>query len=343
MRSSFRIIALTPAGRNDAAVAISASRAGELGVLCLARTADAAAAREAIQRLARHGRGHCGVRLDAAHVDFVTLVGELSAPVRTVVLTGGAPERLREAVRLLKRRELTVLLEVTSVEEARAGEAAGVDGLIAKGHESGGRVGEETTFVLLQRLLLAARRCRSGRTAASACTPRRRASSAGAAGVVLDAQLALTRESPLPEAVSAAIARMDGNETVCLGGELGAAYRVYAGPARPRSRRFAPARAGSWARSAPRAEAQAEWRARRRGPGRLGRAGPGRVWPLGQDAAFAAALARRVPDGRRASSRGCARRIAEHVRSARGAPPAGRGGAAGRIARHALSRSCRAR
>ena len=37
--------------------------------------------------------------------------------------------------------------------QAELGQQLGVDGLIAKGHEAGGWVGEETTFILLQRLL----------------------------------------------------------------------------------------------------------------------------------------------------------------------------------------------
>ncbi|WP_248001696.1 nitronate monooxygenase [Streptomyces sp. RPA4-5] len=46
-----------------------------------------------------------------------------------------------------------VWAEVTSPEEAAAACAAGVTALVARGHESGGRVGELTTCVLLQRLL----------------------------------------------------------------------------------------------------------------------------------------------------------------------------------------------
>ena len=46
-----------------------------------------------------------------------------------------------------------VIVQVTSLDEARAALAAGADALIAKGNESGGRVDDETTFVLLQRLV----------------------------------------------------------------------------------------------------------------------------------------------------------------------------------------------
>ena len=46
-----------------------------------------------------------------------------------------------------------MLVTVTSIDEALAAEAAGADGLIAKGNESGGRVGESSAFVLLQKLV----------------------------------------------------------------------------------------------------------------------------------------------------------------------------------------------
>src|SRR5262249_19187498 len=115
------------------------------------------------------------------------------------------------------------------LEQALLGEELGVDGLIAKGHEASGWVGEETSFVLFQRLMKAVSlpiwvQGGIGFHTAAACY------SAGAAGVVLDAQLALTRESSLPEVVKASIARMDGSETHCLGGELGDYYRVYSRP-----------------------------------------------------------------------------------------------------------------
>ncbi|MEK8169095.1 nitronate monooxygenase [Streptomyces sp. M19] len=46
-----------------------------------------------------------------------------------------------------------LLAEVTSGEQARAAVAAGAHGLIARGHEAGGRGGELSTFVLVQQLL----------------------------------------------------------------------------------------------------------------------------------------------------------------------------------------------
>ena len=74
----------------------------------------------------------------------------------------------------------------------------------AKGSESGGRVGEETAFVLLQRLIHAVDlpiyvQGAIGLHSAAACL------AGGAAGVVLDSQLALLRESSLPRAPASAL------------------------------------------------------------------------------------------------------------------------------------------
>lgn len=85
--------------------------------------------------------------------------------------------------------------EVTDPAEAAAAVAAGVKALVAKGHEAGGRVGGTTTFVLLQQLLADPGfglpvRAYGGigpHTAAAAVA-------GGAAGVLVDVQLALTPE-----------------------------------------------------------------------------------------------------------------------------------------------------
>ena len=51
--------------------------------------------------------------------------------------------------------------------------------------------------------------------------------------MVLDWQLALSKESALPEAVKARLALLDGSETICPGNALGDSYRVYARPGLP--------------------------------------------------------------------------------------------------------------
>ncbi|MEU4245566.1 SDR family NAD(P)-dependent oxidoreductase [Actinoplanes sp. NPDC026619] len=107
-----------------------------------------------------------------------------------------------------------VLIEVTDVAEARAAVAAGAHGLIARGMESAGRVSDLSTFVLLQAVLDAAGEIPVW--AAGGIGPRTAAAvmAAGAAGVLLDSQLLLMPEADLPDHSRAALARMDGTETV---------------------------------------------------------------------------------------------------------------------------------
>src|SRR5262249_12793229 len=125
-----------------------------------------------------------------------------------------------------------------SLDEAIRAEALGGDGLILKGQEAGGRVGAETAFILLQRWH--AHRQAGARTnlpvwvqggvglhTAAACLV------AGATGVVLDSQLLLGRESPLPPEARQLLQAFDGSETVCLGECLGSAYRVFKRPGLP--------------------------------------------------------------------------------------------------------------
>jgi len=255
----FLLMAMTPPGLTDPSIAIAASRAGELGVLNLERTRDEIAARDAIARMTHHARRPCGVKLDGCPSAFVDrIVRSLSEQVEVVVLTPWDPAALPSQVADLRKRRLTILLEVTCLEQARLGEQLEVDGLIAKGLEAGGWVGEETTFILLQRLLSQVHLpvWAYGGIAlhtAAACY------AAGAAGVVVDSQLALTRESQLSGATQAAIAAMDGSETLCLGKDLGRICRVYTRPGLSAGEELQEIAGALALDSRPSAEVMAEW------------------------------------------------------------------------------------
>jgi acyl transferase domain-containing protein/NAD(P)H-dependent flavin oxidoreductase YrpB (nitropropane dioxygenase family)/acyl carrier protein len=160
-----------------------------------------------------------------------------------------------------------LLAEITSRAEAVAAVAAGASGLIVKGCESGGRVGDTETFMLLQQTVdlgvpVWARGGIGLHSAAGAVA-------LGARGVVLDSQLALVRESNLPAATRAAIVAMDGTETRLIGG-----HRVFTRPDLPVAARSA---------HEPTAVIAAE----------LGPDVGHHLVPVGQDAASAATLADR--------------------------------------------------
>lgn len=219
------VVAVSPFGEPNPRIVIAAERAGSLGLLDLGR--DAGAARRAFAELARRlSGGRYGVRVPEG-----CPVGpqELPPEVDTVLLADPAshtPERV--AGWAAARGRPRVWAEVTDPVRAAAAAAAGVNALVAKGHEAGGRVGGTTTFVLLQQLLADPGitlpvRAYGGigpHTAAAAVA-------GGAAGALVDVQLALTPEGEagLPAEVAAAVRAMDGSET-----RLVRDHRVYARP-----------------------------------------------------------------------------------------------------------------
>ncbi|HTQ00096.1 MAG TPA: SDR family NAD(P)-dependent oxidoreductase [Casimicrobiaceae bacterium] len=199
-----RIVVVNPFEQPNAAMAVAASRAGGLGVVDVGH--DPVKARAALERIAGEPERSLGVRIPAG-VDLP--LAALPRSVGAVIVEAGMPFE--------SFIDLIVAVEVTSLAEARAAEASGARALIAKGSESGGRIGDETTFVLLQSLVPACAlpvyaQGGIGLRTAAACI------AGGAAGVVLDAQAALARESSLSADVQAAIGLMDGSETVVVGG-----------------------------------------------------------------------------------------------------------------------------
>lgn len=115
---------------------------------------------------------------------------------------------------------LPVLAQVTSVAAARDALRRPVAGLIAKGQEAGGLTGDESSFVLLQRVVALAGEqgtpvwCQGGMALHTAVA----AFAAGAAGVVLDAALAGLPECSLPTALKQRVLALDGSELRCLAG-----------------------------------------------------------------------------------------------------------------------------
>jgi len=288
MTDQFQIATITP-GLLVPRVALAAARAGALGILDFEYSSDHAVIAEAVRRFSNILHAPFGIKLDSESPELLAHLDEiLTEYVRTVVLTSSQREELRKQVRFLRERNVTTLFEVTCIQDAELGERLGVHGLIAKGHEAGGRVADETTFILLQRLLPKIglplwAQGGIGVHTVGACA------AAGAAGVVIDSQLALSPESPLPEAVRARIASMDGSETICLGDQVGETYRMYFRPgnAAVKELQEIEARLASDDR-APSAIRQ-EWR--RAIAQRAGWQSEQDALLLGQDAAFAAPLA----------------------------------------------------
>ncbi|MGH3243691.1 MAG: hypothetical protein ACRDNL_25150, partial [Spirillospora sp.] len=223
------IIGVTPFGRPVPHLAVAVARAGGTGVLDLG--VDRAPGLAALADVRRWWTGPFGVRVPAG---CRVRPAEIPDAVDTVLVDAPAlrSDDSLDVAGFARGRRL--LVEVVD-----AGEAAAVIpvargftgdvGIIARGSEAGGRVGEPTSFVLLQRLAadpavdvpVYSAGGIGVHTAAAAVA-------GGAAGVVLDVQLALVREMDLPGDVAAALGAMDGGETVVVHG-----HRVYARPDLP--------------------------------------------------------------------------------------------------------------
>jgi acyl transferase domain-containing protein/NAD(P)H-dependent flavin oxidoreductase YrpB (nitropropane dioxygenase family)/NAD(P)-dependent dehydrogenase (short-subunit alcohol dehydrogenase family) len=202
------LLCLTPFERPDVGLCAALARTSAFAILDLGHDRDQA--RLAVDALENRG---CQFGVRFSETDWLNRFA-LPETCTTVVLPAPGWEASAAC------RHCDVLVQVTSLDEARAAQANGAKGIIAKGSESGGSVGDPTAFLLCQQLvgkidLPLWIQGGIGRHTAAACL------AAGARGVVLDSQLACLRESSLGEDVKAALARLDGSETRVVGG-----YRV---------------------------------------------------------------------------------------------------------------------
>ena len=291
------IIVLTPPAWIDSSFAIAACRSGAKGYLDV-EYATEQQAWEQLRRLELYAPAPFGIKVGPEGASLLDALLAAFPPDRLdwVCLAGGGRGDLERCIEGLKGRGRRVLFEAVSLAEAQLGERLGVDGLILKGHEAGGRVGAETSFILLQRWRAHVERGGNadlpvfvqggvGPNTAAACA------AGGATGVVLDAQLLLTRESSIPEEIRQRLAAFDGSETSCPGERLGTPYRVLSRPGLTAPGRAAREEDRLVAGSSDEEERRRAWRRQIHG---LTTIGPEEgLWPLGQDATLARPLAER--------------------------------------------------
>ncbi|MEI7879316.1 MAG: SDR family NAD(P)-dependent oxidoreductase [bacterium] len=212
----FHFMATSIAGFMAPDIALAAIRAGEIGIINGESAPSEAALRSALAELRDAPRERCGLRLDLGNTTITPgLLKDLPPQVGWIILARTKPAEVGGHILRLHKHDVRVLVESVELETAQAAETAGADGVIAKGNEAGGWVGEETSFILLQRLRqvitlpIWIQGGIGAHTVAAAYV-------GGAVGVVLDSALALLQESKLPSQAKALIGRMDGSETQCF-------------------------------------------------------------------------------------------------------------------------------
>ena len=290
MSAELDVIGLSPPGFPSPSIGVAACRGGFKGGLALEHFEPRQVRRELeAVRFRDHG---FTVSVSGINEDVVrTLRSAGTRGLERVILCGCELAEFETLLPSLRDLGLQILVEATSLAVAQAAQRFGADAVVVKGNESGGQVGEETTFILFQRVVGLVKipiwvRGGVGLHSAGACL------AAGAVGVVLDWQLALCDESELPDEVKARVARMDGSETAILGQRCPLRYRAYM---RPGEKAFAYLREyeDSHTLTAQSEEAAlSSWRREvescARGVGEAGR-----LLLIGQDAALAVPLAKR--------------------------------------------------
>ena len=224
--------------------------------------------------------GPFAVRVEAGEAAAAAWLDERIEELAAVILTS-----LGEGADLniwAKRRQQLgrwVIGEATCQADLERAYELGLDAIIVAGHEAGGAVGEESSFVLLQAALAKGDRpvwVRGGvgPLVAAGCM------AAGAAGVVIDGAVLLTAESGLRPRLCDQASRWDGGETVYVRPIEGPGVRVWAAPGSSALTRLKSAALKgdeSWQRALAN---EVGW-------------GEGQCLPIGQDASFAHRLATR--------------------------------------------------
>jgi acyl transferase domain-containing protein/NAD(P)H-dependent flavin oxidoreductase YrpB (nitropropane dioxygenase family) len=201
-------------------------RSGGFAILHLGR--DVEEANSAITRLADLTNEPFGV---AFVCDLGQDLVELPANVTKIVL----PYGLKVAVSGAEDAE--TLYQVRSADEAEDAIKKGATAIVLKGHEGSGKVGQESSFILFQKVIA---RCQEAdvkvyiqggagvHTGAAYLN-------LGAAGLLFDSQVALMPESSAPKALTETLAKLSGTETHLIGD-----YRVLKWPTAPKVAEDAP-------------------------------------------------------------------------------------------------------
>ncbi|MCB1998587.1 MAG: hypothetical protein KDG57_22385, partial [Rhodoferax sp.] len=213
--NAFTTFVFTPAGLGHADLAIAASRAGAVGIYNAEFDDGTAAARQALARLAQLGRGDIGLKLDAIDDALDSDVALLAARRGGLWMVVDLPLLATHAgvVAGWRQAGVRVLAEVRHATALPAGAEAQIDGLVVKGNEAPGLVGEDASFILLQKWLRATTLplvLRGGLTPAVAAAIH----AVGAAGGVLESQLLLLDEVRLPDLLRQTLGSLSGSETV---------------------------------------------------------------------------------------------------------------------------------
>lgn len=285
MPNEFLTFAKLPRGLRNAPGLVAASRAGWTAVVGMEHGVDLAVVTGELEMLATHHRRPFAVAVDHLGEAQLRLIEQHAKRGLGWVLADAElwESDARSALESLRGPHLRVVAVVRGTQDPAAWTSEVVDGVVLTGHEAAGFVGEQSTFVLLQRWK------ESGDVplfvhggmalhSAAACA------ALGVSGGVFDSQLLLLDDLRPSDPLRALLSKLSGTETVAVGSEEHGEYcRVLVRPGNAAAQAFAEDGRGL------RFDALRSLLA-----GRTGWDAPrDAVLPLGQDVCFAEPFARR--------------------------------------------------
>lgn len=211
---NLNIIGLTPFEKPDVNLIPKLHQAGAFPVLSLGQ--DTTIAEEVLRQLDQIDPPSYGIHI--TNDKQISL--KIPQKVKFIILPFGNSSSFH--------MEIPVIYQVTSLEEALQAEGAGAKGIIIKGNEAGGLVGYESAFILFQRIIKEVKSIPVWVQGGIGLHTAAAVKALGAAGIILDSQLALFPESSVPQELKDVCSKLNGTETKII-----ANHRVLVRPNSP--------------------------------------------------------------------------------------------------------------
>lgn len=208
------IIGLTPFEKPDVNLILKLHQAGAFPVLSLGK--DTATAQQALNQLNHIDIPSYGIHFTTKQQNTLQIPGKVSL----AIVPYGSSVNFSP--------EISVIYQVTNLEEALLAQQYGAKGIIIKGNEAAGLVGYESTFILFQRIIREVQGIPVWVQGGIGLHTAAAVKSLGAAGVILDSQLALFPECSVPQDVKEVCSKLNGTETKII-----ANHRVLVRPNSP--------------------------------------------------------------------------------------------------------------
>ncbi len=229
--SEFTKFVYTPIEHGDITLIISACRSGGVGVLNAEYEINSTLIVNQLDLLAKKSCHGYGLKVDQLDEYLIAGIHDCTKKGLHWLVVDSKIVSIYEAFfQELRHAGVKVLAELKQSYWTNQPLDQLVDGLVIKGNEAGGFVGENSSFILFQKWhkqTTLPLYIHGGLTpqVAAAC------SAAGAAGGVFDSQVLLMDESRLPDFMRSMFSNLAGNETVLVGnGEVGEYFRLLVRP-----------------------------------------------------------------------------------------------------------------